>query len=135
MSYVSQGTISVEFELNARAEPSSLFFVPERDYSIKHRGQNYAVFVLEGENQDASIFKKNEERGIEIAVRVPTVDIPFGQMGARHLDGRSIAEVARAAVDRSSWIAIISGILERHSKVEIKVDRDLTLTAIRVLSE
>ena len=135
MSYVSQGTISVEFELNDADLRASLFFVPNCDYSIKHRRENYAVFVLEGEgeNQDASIFKKIEERGVKITLKIPAVHVPPEETRKDELNRTFVADVAKSTVDRSSWITIMSGISERHSKVEIQVNENWQLTAIRAV--
>ena len=45
--YTSQGTIRVYCNLsNSNSKPeTALFFVPEHDYSIKHRNKTFAVFV------------------------------------------------------------------------------------------
>lgn len=134
-SYVSQGTISVEFDLNEDTNlRADLFFVPNCDYSIKHRGEDCAVFVRSEENQDGFIFKRIEERGVKVTLDVPAVNVP--PEGARRVR-EFVVEIAKNAVDRSSWIAIISGISERRSKVEIQVDseggRNLSLTGIRAL--
>lgn len=134
MPYVSQGTISVEFDLNEGVDVSaSLFFVPTRDYSIKHREEDYAIFVWPEENHIDSIFKKIEARGVEINLGIPAVHVPSEETREDNPDRMFVAEVTKSAVERSSWIAIMSGVSERHSKVEIQVNANLRLTAIRVL--
>lgn len=110
-SYTSQGTIRAKFSLDGADLTTSLFFDPALDYSIKHRGENCAVFVpVEEGNQ--SIYRGNEDQvGVEIT------DVP----------------------PALALIAVISGVPERHSKVEIQVDDDngdgLRLTAITVLAK
>ena len=46
--YTSQGTIRIHCDIDAADESgrkAMIYFVPEDDYSIKHRNENYAVFV------------------------------------------------------------------------------------------
>ena len=46
--YMSQGTIRIRCDIDAADESgrkATIYFVPEDDYSIKHRNEKYAVFV------------------------------------------------------------------------------------------
>lgn len=131
MAYVSRGTISVKFNLN-NDRPTSLYFIPERDYSIKHGEKDYAIFIPSvQQGQDNSIFKGVEGHGVEIAVDVPAFHQP---RNGGDLDRQFIVEVAKKSVDRLSFIAFISALSERHSRVEVVVNRNLELTGITVLA-
>ena len=46
--YTSQGTIRIRCDTGASGggdRKTTIYFLPEKDYSIKHRNKNYAVFV------------------------------------------------------------------------------------------
>ena len=44
--YTSQGTIRIHYNITGEnCHKTTIYFVPENDYSIKHRNENYAVFV------------------------------------------------------------------------------------------
>ena len=94
-SYTSQGTIRAKFSIEGADLKTKLFFDPAQDYSIKHRGESCAVFVSVEEGK--SIYRRNQDQvGVEIAVIPPALAL----------------------------IAVMSGVPERHSKVEIQVDDD-----------
>lgn len=64
--YTSQGTVRVEFPAKKGAR-ITLHFVPVDNFSVKHRGKTYAIFM--GKNCTDAITKKYRERGIPIMVR------------------------------------------------------------------
>ena len=108
MSYISQGTVSVDFDLNNNAAPTNLFFVASCDYSIKHRDENYAVFV-DDRNQNQTIIRKDDGGGVLVKAAVPP------ELTLTNLP---------QAVARSSWIAIMFGVSKGNFKVEMRVDRE-----------
>ena len=63
-NYTSQGTIRCEISRNKNDPKTTIFFAPERDYSIKHRTKDYAVFVLQPCNKAIIVPDKGE--GIKI---------------------------------------------------------------------
>lgn len=45
-TYTSQGTIKVRCDVsNSTNHKTKVYFIPEQNYSIKHKNKNYAVFV------------------------------------------------------------------------------------------
>lgn len=124
MPYISQGTVSVDFDLHNNAAPTKLFFVASCDYSIKHGGKNYAVFV-DDRDQNNNIIREDDGGGVIVRAVIPT------ELTLTNLP---------QAVARSSWIAIMFGVSKRNIKVEMRVHRpirqsDLFLAGIRVLTK
>lgn len=86
--YTSQGTIRIRCDTKAAAGccdtgNATIYFVPEKDYSIKHRNENYAVFVPQScgcpeqscdckpqSCKSAIIRKYNPDKGDWIEIRV-----------------------------------------------------------------
>ena len=58
MNYTSQGTISMQCDIGFRGavKKTTVFFVPDHSYSIKHRKETRAVFV--SEDGHTAIIKK-----------------------------------------------------------------------------
>ena len=74
-NYTSQGTIHCEISNNTSGSKptTTIFFVPDRDYSITHRTKNYAVFVPQHCNK-AIVRDKGE--GIKIcAAKFGSTDV------------------------------------------------------------
>ena len=117
MSYISRGTISVEFNLND-SQPTSLFFVPECDYSIKNRGHYYAVFVRDGTT--SAIIRPLDGDG-RVPIQFDGVDLHSCIKQSDLTVGKLLAYV----------LAPSAGMM--NAKVEVQVvprDADLRLTAI-----
>ena len=55
--YESTGTIHLKIK---GEKIENIFFVPDKDHSVKHQGKEYAVFLPEGSSKDAKVvsFKK-----------------------------------------------------------------------------
>ena len=68
--YTSQGTIRVRYRFdatNGNISKTMIYFVPERDYSIKHKNKHYAVFVpLSGRNCIMKRYNPNKGRGVKL---------------------------------------------------------------------
>lgn len=115
MPLISQGTISVEFNLNDD-QPMNLFFIPERDYSIKYGERSYAVFVDVENETDATIRLLDDGR-----VRLGLDDVngttTIGQLKVRKL----VAYV----------LALSAGMTNAKVEVEVEVEQTLKLAAIR----
>lgn len=63
--YTSKGTIGAEFKLNDDDTVSTtLSFVPDHDYSIRHDGKTFAVFAALG--NEALIRKYDKDEGVKI---------------------------------------------------------------------
>ena len=68
--YTSQGTIRCEIRNNS-TKTTTIFFVPEPDYSIKYRTKDYAVFVPQLRNCNSAIvmeYSKDKEIVIGAAI-------------------------------------------------------------------
>ena len=92
--YTSQGTIRCEISNNTGGSETTnnntdesettktIFFVPERDYSITHRTKHYAVFVPQSCNcNKAIVMKYNPDKGEEIKISADkffSTDVLFG---------------------------------------------------------
>lgn len=64
--YTSKGTIKAEFLLNNGTVSTTLSFVPDCDYSIRHRGKTFAVFV---DRQGGALIKEyDKDNDIKIQV-------------------------------------------------------------------
>ena len=76
--YTSQGTIRIR--CGAGASETTIYFVPEKDYSIKHGNKNYAVFVPQscgcsGQSCKNTIIRKyNPDEGKEIEMHAAGTD-------------------------------------------------------------
>ena len=68
MSYTSQGTIRVHRNFGNGDSETTLFFVPNNDYSIKHGKETFVVFVPESGNDNAVIRKYDRDsNGVKIS--------------------------------------------------------------------
>lgn len=66
--YVSMGTIRMRLRAQAATE---VFFTPDRDYSVKHGGGTYAVFVESGNKPNARIINCDPKKGGRIELASP----------------------------------------------------------------
>ena len=117
--YTSQGTIRIRCDIDASGGndcKATIYFVPENDYSIKHRNDKYAVFVPQSCDckpqswRNTLIRKYNPDRGDEIEIDAAGVDrmdiISFAAMHQKKvevevemtLSEREISEVASKIV-------------------------------------
>ena len=60
--YESTGTIHLTIE---DEKTKNIFFVPDKDHCVKHRGKEYAVFLSKGSCKDAKV--KRFEEGLNSA--------------------------------------------------------------------
>ena len=71
MAYTSQGTVSVDFG----GKQTTLYFVPEQDYSSKHKDMKFAIFVQreDGNGTAKALIREygrnNDDVGVEIVVK------------------------------------------------------------------
>lgn len=71
MAYTSQGTVSVDFG----DKQTTLYFVPEQDYSSKHKDMKFAIFVQreEGNGTAKALIREygrnNDDVGVEVVVK------------------------------------------------------------------
>ena len=107
--YKSQGTVSCY----VGSADTHINFVPHGDYTIRHEGQNYAVFLRNGGSDCISRSCKDKDgKLVDVLIKTPT--------DLSSLSNKSIFIRAHSAV-------------MTHSKVEVEVrldGRDLTLINI-----
>lgn len=70
MAYTSQGTVSVDFG----GKQTTLYFVPEQDYSSKHKDMKFAIFVQreDGNGTAKALIREygnNDDVGVEVVVK------------------------------------------------------------------
>ena len=94
-TYTSQGNVRVEF--NNTGQATKLYFVPDQDYSIKHRNKTFAVFVP----QFGDAITREYSKDIDIEV-YETLQLDCRQIGQTKVEIRvqetkNAKEVAEAA--------------------------------------
>ena len=103
-TYTSQGTIRICCDISNSGSVSTIIFVPEKGYSIKHRNKNYAVFVPRS-CKKAVIMKYDPDKGNGVKIRA-------AELGCTD---------------------VISGAATHQTKVEVRVkatlNEDATITA------
>lgn len=75
--YTSQGTIRIHHCISESSKPT-IYFIPENDYSIKHRNENYAVFVplpQSCKNAVTVIRRCNPDKGDKIKIEIDAARI------------------------------------------------------------
>ena len=76
MNYTSQGTIRVHQSFGSGNSETTLFFIPENDYAIKHGNKTFAVFVPQSCSctpqscRRAIIRKYDRDKGNGVKIRV-----------------------------------------------------------------
>lgn len=107
--YTSQGTIRIRCDIDTNSI-TTLYFVPENDYSIKHRNDNYAVFVSQSCDcktqswKNALIRKYDPDKGNGVEIHVA----------------------------RTNFMYVISSAAVHQSKVEVEVE---TRTKLEKMAE
>lgn len=117
MPYVSQGTISVEFDA---ANNKKYFFVPEHDYSIKHEECTYAVFVsLDDPASNARLMPLSpiQDRADETAIEI-------------QLDPFNLGPTDNGFSEKLLFHARVNSAVMMHSRVLVKVGDDDKMTDV-----
>ena len=80
MSYTSQGTISMKCVVNDAGAITSatIFFVPDNNYSIKHKKKDYAIFVSNSSKTAKAIIREYDPsagNGVEFSIDKPDLNL------------------------------------------------------------
>ena len=125
--YTSQGTIRIRCDIGASGGndcKATIYFVPENDYSIKHRNESYAVFVPMSEScKNAIIRKYNPDKGgkIEIVVAgIGRIDIiSFAAMHQKKVEVEVEVKTTLEEAAESKISEVASEIMEKiHKNVD-----------------
>ena len=105
--YTSQGTIRMHYGFNADGEVArkTIYFVPEEDYSIKHKNKNYAVFVLlSGRNCIMKRYNPNKGRGVKLDANETDFMV---DISSAHTHQTKVQVVVKATLQQGQQNAIL----------------------------
>ena len=71
--YISIGTLRYRISMQDGNESQTIFFIPSEDYSVKHHGKNYAIFIS---THRALLreYKPEDKQGIKLHVASDSAD-------------------------------------------------------------
>lgn len=112
--YTSRGKISVNFAATSCA--SSIYFIPDSDYSLRRSDKNCGIFVDSDVKKENAIIRNCEAKGIEINIeskflkyiRIAIIQAALQQISVEVIviecNGKlKMAEIRIPDTDKPSW--------------------------------
>ena len=78
--YTSRGTVSYHFSTGSASLQRNLVFIPVKEYTIKHKGEDLAIFVSDDTDRQASLINYKDGINITISADPPSTEIEISSL-------------------------------------------------------